>query len=260
MAAAVVHADVFHPFALDAQRVVGDRRLAARQESNPRALADIEVERLLEFSGNHAGLLKVVFFASQQGELALHPNAITLFVNQDSVWDECQKIWDSLDAEEQAELKALATGQTTDGVGLLRLKFKGLIIERQDGACAIFSPMLQIFVSAAAQGARDIIGPLIVLRQDSPIVTIDGRIVNLNALESALFRLLHTRRPQTCSRAELIAELLRAEGGRRQATGSPDRRLEKVIEQIRSKIEIPGRVYLIATAEGGYRLIGQDSK
>jgi hypothetical protein len=236
------------------------RRLAARQESNPRPLDDGEIERLLEISGNHAGLLRTIFFASRQGELALHPNAITLFINQDSVWEECQKIWDSLDAEEQADLKALATSETPNGMGLRRLKFKGVIIERQDGTYAIFSPLFLAFVSAFAQSGRDQIGPVVILKPDPMAVTIDGKTSDLNPLEFALFRLLYERRPQTCSRTELINVLLSAEAGEHSHPGPPERRLKKIIDQIRTKIEIPGRIYVISDAEGEYHLIGQDGK
>lgn len=225
-------------------------RLAARQEVYPRPLSDAEIHRLVEITGGHAGLLKQAYEATRHGARALEPNLLTILLSKRLIWAECEKIWESLEDYESADLQAVALGQTPRGAGIPPLKVKGLLLENLEQQFSIFCRLFAEFVKAKVGAPPPPPGPDIALDQSSHTVTVDGRTVLLTPVEHELFRLLYERRPEPCGYPELVNRLMAVEPG-----GNPHRRLEQYMNQLRSKIDLPGKSYILSTPDHGWQLL-----
>jgi hypothetical protein len=122
------------------------RRLAARQVP-PRPLSEAEGRRFFDLSGGHAGLLRALFFATQYTpELAavvMSPTEWVRLADHADVEGECRKIWDSLEVEEQADLRRLARQQAPSAEGLRRLERRGLARAHFNRAPELFSPVFE---------------------------------------------------------------------------------------------------------------------
>ena len=127
------------------------RRLAARQVP-PRPLTEFEAKRLVSLAGGHAGLLRSMFFATQyNSELAaaaISPEGWTRLAEHADVEGECRKIWDSLEAEEQADLGRIVLGQTPSADGLRRLERRGLVKLHLNRPSEIFAPVFERCVTS----------------------------------------------------------------------------------------------------------------
>ncbi len=230
-------------------------RMAARQTSYPRPLSDAELRRLVEITGGHAGLLKQVYEATRHGERALDPNLSGLLMGKQLVWAECDKIWESLEDFELADLQAIALGRTSSGRGMSALTAKGLVLQNVNAQPAIFCPLLAEYTKAKAGSVTPPQGSHITLDSGARSIKIDDRTIPLMPTEFELFKFLLERRPQLCSYDELINHLMDLEPG-----GNPHRRLEQYLTRVRAKVEQSGRPCLVQVAGRGWRLVGEDGQ
>jgi hypothetical protein len=235
------------------------RRLAGRQ-APPRTLTELEARQLYHLSGGHAGLLRSLFFATQyNAELAaasLSNSDWTRLAEHADVESEARKIWDSLEPDEQADLRQILLGRAASPDGLRRLERRGLVSARFDSPPRLFSPIWERCLQAILELQPDEGGP-------EPDVEFTGvgkqvRVANhlvtdLLAPEFAILRCLHSSGSEACSRATLVEAMREAEQDERgsQARGDPLRRLEVYVRQLRAKLGPAG--HRVQPAGDGYR-------
>lgn len=238
--------------AADAELMI--ERLALRW-SLPQTLNEKEKQRLLEASGGHAGLLKAMLLATQRDHYVslMAPNLIEKMRGYKEVEPECQKIWESLEAEETADLLALASRHKPVGEGLPLLQRKGLIRPRSDGAYDLFSPLFFNFVRDTwAEGRFTII-----LVPGQKTIRIGDRVINdLNEIEFRLFACLYEHQGTSVPRPDLIREMIEGEAGQPLFPVRPERRLDSYMTEIKHKVDTPDQEYVIYEPEGYYRLRG----
>jgi len=126
----------------DARQMIG--YLASRRFIE---LSERDTARLIEFSGGHAGLLKVILslLGDTHRESVMAEISLAL-KDEPAVQAECRKVWDSLPESEQTALLALAGGGQADLQALRRLKRKGLVRESHPESPLLFSPLFADFI------------------------------------------------------------------------------------------------------------------
>jgi|GEM_PF-586775 len=239
------------------------RRLAARQ-TPPRPLSEPEARRLFDLSGGHAGLLRALFFATQSApELAavvMSPSEWVRLADHADVEGECRKIWDSLEVEEQADLRRLARQQPASADGLRRLERRGLARAHFNRAPELFSPVfercLKTIIGDAGEGQAAPPPPAaeVEFLELGRQVRVDGQLVtNLLAPEYEVLRCLAAAAPEPCEMLTLIEAMRLAEQQERAGKlhGDPLRRLDNTLRQLKAKLGPAGR--RIQPAGEGYR-------
>jgi hypothetical protein len=226
------------------------RRLASRQrEAPPAVLAEADVRRLYELGGGHGGLMRSLFFAARGGALGPTFDSAALAADAD-VADECRKIWDSLEPEEQADLRRLIAQQPATPDGLRRLERRGLVRPGLD----LFSPVFARFlVQEAGLALRESLSVEFV--ESDRLVRVGGRpIGGLSPAEFEILRCLARARPGPCSRLRLIEAMRLGErsGLSEAVSGDPLRRLEQHVQRLAARLGPAGR--LILAEADGYRL------
>lgn len=202
-------------------------------------LSPAAVETLLAWSGNHPGLLRAILTAMHR-DPSIRVGATEALSRLQSHFDvlpECEHIWESLEAEEQAALIAIARGTApTERDGLRPLEAKGVIHTRA-GGYAIRSPIFAAFVASQlpSQAGR---GPF----EFDPArneVRINGYpIRDLSPVELSLLRRICERYPQPASRADLLADMLNHESLARQYGGSPEARLSQYLAGLKRRLDL----------------------
>jgi hypothetical protein len=222
------------------------RRLAARQVP-PRALPELEARRLCELSGGHAGLLRSLFFATHYSS-ALAAASVSSddwpqLAEHADVEGECRKIWDSLEPEEQADLRQIVMGGAPTPDGLRRLERRGLVRLRLNRAAEVFSPIFQrcllaiLGLNAAPAPAAP--GVVVEFLDGSRQVRVNGQLfTNLIAPEVELLRCLARSAPAACPLPALVDAMRLAEQVERpeSARGDPLRRLEDYVRSLKAKL------------------------
>ncbi len=239
------------------------RRLAARQ-APPRNLSEPEARRLFDLSGGHAGLLKALFFATQYAPelaaLVMSPTEWVRLADNADVEGECRKIWDSLEVEEQDDLRRLARQQAASADGLRRLERRGLARAHFNHAPEVFSPVfehcLKAILGDTTDGAAATPPPAaaVVFLELGRQVRVEGQLVtNLLAPEYEVLRCLTVAAPESCERLTLIEAMRLAEQHERAGRqhGDPLRRLDNYLRQLKAKLGPAGR--RIQPAGDGYR-------
>ena len=242
------------------------RRLAARQVPE-RHLPELEARRLYELSGGHAGLLRSLFFATHySAELAaasISASDWTVLASHADVEGECRKIWDSLETEEQADLRRLAQQETPSADGLRRLERRGLVRLHLNRGPEFFSPIFERCLPELAGIGGSANGRLggearlmeVEFTGIGHQARVNGQLVtSLLAPEYEILRCLAATSPEPCSRLQLIDAMRLAEQVERseRAQGNPLRRLDEYVRQLKAKIGPAGQH--IQPAGDGYRL------
>jgi hypothetical protein len=237
------------------------RRLAGRQ-APPRTLTELEARQLYHLSGGHAGLLRSLFFATQyNAELAAASLSNTdwpRLAEHADVEGEARKIWDSLEPDEQADLRQLLLGLSPSPEGLRRLERRGLVEARFDHPPRLFSPIWEHCLQAILelQSVRPDSEPELEFTGVGRQVRVAGSLVtDLLSPEFAILRCLHASLPEPCSRATLVEAMRVAEQDERggQARGDPLRRLDAYVRQMRAKLGPAG--YRVQPAGDGFRWV-----
>jgi hypothetical protein len=240
------------------------RRLAARQVP-ARALSEPEARRLFDLSGGHAGLLRALFFATQYTpDLAaslMSPSEWTRLADHADVEGECRKIWDSLEVEEQDDLRRLARRQAPTADGLRRLERRGLARAHFSRPPELFSPVFERCLHAIL-GEAGSNGSATHPAANAPVeflelgrqVRIDGHLItDLLAPEYEVLRCLTNSAPEPCELLTMIEAMRLAEQLERSGkpSGDPLRRLDNYLRQLKAKLGPAG--HRLQPAGQGYR-------
>ncbi len=243
---------------LEADALLMLQRLAARQDP-PRPLPAAEARRLVELGGGHAGLLRSMFFATQyNSELAaasLSSDRWEQLADSADVEGECRKIWDSLEVEEQDDLRRVWQGQAPTADGLRRLERRGLVRAHLTRPPELFSPIFEKCLPACAGLAAPDRRPTVEFTGVAHQARVNGQLVtNLLRPEYELLRCLAACSPEPCERLALIEAMRLAEQQERSERlhGDPLRRLDEYMQRLKAKLGPAGQ--LITPAGDGYRL------
>jgi DNA-binding winged helix-turn-helix (wHTH) protein len=238
------------------------QRLADRRNIQ---LEEAVITRILAISGRHPGLIRAIFSSLVADPLI----SVEILANEPSVVDECQRIWYSLDSEQQKGLLQLtanmqarlgAGGLGADKMGTGGKSADGMVIggvgagskggiSLSSGSLSEFErlgllalgPTRPVFASTLITHFLDQTqlqaGSLLTIDSKLRLVWINGeKMTNLTQLEFRLLEFLYQHPAQVCSRDELAAYLYPKEpnpGG----MGINETRLDSVIKRLRSKIE-----------------------
>lgn len=244
-------------------------RLASRLPQ-PRQLDHLEISRLIEATGGHAGLLKASFYATRAGEEALESNLIEMLINNAGVMDDARKIWESVEDFEREGLMMVVSGKAIKGAARDALLARGLICESTDDSQAIFCPIFEAFVAQKANvplsglsfsrmqvEAKGVPEIRVYGSSNAKRVRVGDKLVEgFNRVELELLQLLVEKRGQEVTRAELLESALAAETESPTGWGKIDQVVDRAIIEIRKKIE-PGntlRPYIVSTPNSGYKL------
>ena len=222
-------------------------------------LSDEEIRRLLEVSGCHAGLLKAILWAARQ-DASLNlaaPDLVERLRGHKDVEPECEKIWESLERAEIADLSALVSRGWPLGAGVQPLLKKGLIRERLDGTYDVFTPLFAEFIWDNLPDGRFAI-KLIPDRREARIH--DRVIKNFHPVGFELLSALYRQRPAPVSRRDLFERMADAERGGHRLPGPTEQRLAGYLAEVKRKIDTEQQEYVLLEPDGSYRLIGPDGK
>lgn len=228
------------------------QRLAARHEP-PVTISASQAQRMYALSGGHPGLLRASFFAIQRGVDVTAPDIVERLMHFADIQAACQKIWNSLEPEEQNMLQDILRRKNIAADDLQHLERRGLMRQRFGMHAEFMSPLLEYFVG----GLIGVTPPRVLPIEFDPhghVRVYRQPITNLTRVEYELLRHLFVRRPQVCPYGDLIEVMRLAE--HREPTvnvrGSPPRRLEEYIQQIKAKLGPLG--HLIQSTSDGYRM------
>lgn len=232
----------------DAGRVLD--QLQARKEST---LPVAQRELLLTACAGHPGLLVAAFDALVSLPAGQEPTLAALA--QDSrVDEECRKLWEGLDLDEQWSLVRLVTGypEPAESEPLNLLELKGLVV-RSGNNWQVFSPLfLEHCLARANQESYEIN-----IDEDTASVWVSGKnVTDLSPLEFDLIKFLFRKRGKVCSRDEILIALYPSEFSGTHLPELSDNRVDNLIRRLRDKVEpLPNRQRLIRTVRGhGYML------
>lgn len=242
-----------------------DARVMARQLAEQWGLAHrltpACVQRVLELSGNHSGLLKAILLAMRHNEQIspVAPDALEKLQTHQDVLPECERIWESLETEETDDLAAIAGQQPPAGSGVTQLLTKGLIRAGAAGDYEIASPLFAALVASRSAPSSDGSAPGRVRIEFDPMrgeVRIDGHAVrHLGAVELRLLAKICECYPQPATCAELLVEMLAVEPVPRRYGGSPDARLAQYLTELKRRLDLVKLDCLNIRNDGGCRLM-----
>ncbi|MCX7838029.1 MAG: AAA family ATPase [Anaerolineae bacterium] len=229
------------------------QRLAARHEP-PLTISATQAQRMYALSGGHPGLLRAIFFVAQRGVDVTAADVIERMLQFDDIQKVCQKIWNSLEPEEQNRLQDVLRRKNISADDLQHLERRGLMRLRFGTYAEFTSPLLERFVGGliGLMAGRE---PPIEFIEPNAHVRVYGQLITtLTRVEYEILRHLFVRRPQVCPYSDLIEVMRLAE--HREPTvnvhGHPLRRLEQYIQQIKAKLG-PASVLIQSTSDG-YRM------
>jgi hypothetical protein len=234
-------------------------RLDAHKNGAPHQLTAEETHRILELSGGHAGLIGVVYQATNrphdpQAIDLMSSDIIELLSAQNIVRAECDKILESLTPVELSSLQELASGANSDGSAIPVLKRKGLVKENLDGQRTIFSPLLREAAKHATHpaSASDSEAPHSHLRVDPEnrtVISSSGKAqVTLSVPEFELFVTLFQKMPEPGTEIDLVNHLMAVEPG-----GDPEQRVQDHVAALNERLQTLG--LKIQTSADGYYLL-----
>jgi DNA-binding winged helix-turn-helix (wHTH) protein len=230
---------------IDAQRIIS--QLEARKQHE---LTDSERKGLMDMSGGHPGMLLAVFDALARKDAGSVIDADEQLLRIAGVRAECQKLWDSLDADEQWALSCAEAGlagqDATPAHKLLILK--GLIVQSPEDKWRVFSSLLGSFIAQTGEQVRD---EFRVDENTASVWAAGKQVTNLTRLEFELAKLFYDHPGQVLTRDDILIHLYPDEF--RDAENS---RIDTLVRRLRAKVEpFPGQPRYILTVRGhGYKL------
>lgn len=214
---------------------------------------------VIEWSGAHPGLMKAILNIGNRNpafDFGSRDSLQRLFGHKDML-PECDKVWASLEEDEQQALISAFSGGAPDARLMGRLRNKELVRERSRGAYAAFSPVFEDYVrglatAGAASGAEaqpaNPAGTVVQLDAASSSIRINGRkVADIDETEYRLFERLYSRRNTPVTNRALL-EVMLASGSVATArfSGMPEQRLERYMGALMSKVNAGGHVYIVA--------------
>ena len=233
--------------AADANRII-----AQIEERKAVSLSATVRKQILALSGGHPGLIvTLISLAKKKGESAWSDWEGWL-QNEDTVHEECLKIWLGLNEDERLCLQEIAQGLTATSKSVVgNLTLKGLVSGGSAGG-GFFSPLFAGFVKSHDDSAE--LGVLTV--DDAYNVVKIGRreIGNLTASEFKLISYLASRNGEVCNREDILKNLYPNEDSEVVVN---DNRIDSLVRHVRKKIESGGNKpkYLLTVHGVGYQLV-----
>lgn len=229
------------------------QRLAARHEP-PLTISTTQAQRMYALSGGHPGLLRAIFFVAQRGVDVNAPNIVEQLIQYADIQAACQKIWTSLEPEEQNRLQDVSRRKNISAEDLQHLERRGLMRLRFGMYAEFTSPLMERFVGGLI-GVMPSREPPIEFIEPNAHVRVYGQLITtLTRVEYEILRHLFVRRPHVCPYTDLI-EVMRLAEHREpmvDVRGNPLRRLEQYIQQIKAKLGSAS--VLIQSTSEGYRM------
>lgn len=236
----------------DARRLV--EYLSGKQGS---PLRDELAELVIELSGGHPGLIQriqALLTGSEPTVLASLQGVVAELSGKRPIRQECRRLWDELEAEEQEGLLAVAGGgeSALDADRRRALERKGLVVVGDGGGSSIFSPIFEAFLqSQLAYGHRS---GLKGVRCDFTTgqIWVDDREVTLTLSETQrrLVRSLSQRAGAVCTYDEIAEEVWGV------GEGVSPGAIYELVKRVRKKVEPDWREpsYIVTVPGGGYRI------
>jgi DNA-binding winged helix-turn-helix (wHTH) protein len=215
--------------------------------------------RVIELSGGHPGLTERIYGSLRPdiSEVASPLQAMAAELNREwPIQKECRRLWDELEDEEHAGLRALVQGETLPPGTVHRqaLEAKGLVVERGDGRLAIFSPVFQAFVQQESARHQPTTCRGLSYEADTRQIMLDGEDITreLSLDQYALIVFLCQRPGAVCKKDE-IAQAVWPDQSQE---GITDDQIYQLIRRVREKVEPdPLKPCYVVTVRGqGYRL------
>jgi hypothetical protein len=211
----------------------------AMSQNPPHPISDMEVKRLYELSGGHAGLLRPIFFARSEIGGWMVPDVLERLDALPDIQFGCQKIWESVEAEEQAGLKIILERATPSTDDLHRLQRRGLIRMRFGVYPEFFSPVFARYLGGTMGVTPSQDSEAIDFSLPVPQVRVYGQLItNLTFPEYDLLSCLYNQMPAHVLFAQLI-QVMRLAEQRVPAMnehGNPLHRLEQYIQHLKAKL------------------------
>lgn len=207
-------------------------------------LANEDMDRLLELSGGHPGLIDALVVDSCTDSAVLWQDGLSR-----GATEECRKIWVGLAEDERLTLSRLAAKRVVDNSdsAYLLLSLKGLITSGQI-FCVVFTRyVLNLGLSSKRLFSIDEKAHVVWIGND-PITTLRDR-------EFKLLKLLHDRAGTVVERDAVLAAVYPED--RLTRSENEENRLDAMIKRLRAKIEpIPSSPsYLQTVPSVGFRLV-----
>lgn len=218
------------------------QRLRAR-EPYPDRYREQLLEELFEMAGGHAGLERTLFYAVRNG---IAPDQLPDNVD---VYEECKKIWTSLEPPERLTLQKVSRSEPVTADELRPVQRRGMVRARYGRTPEIFSPVFDRFLQKQST-VRVPSEPGAAAAPPGPGMNFeftghpwqvrvgDTLVVNLSPAEYEILRLLHVNRGRACARLELLQAFQGAEFFDRgeKPLGPPLERLTAYIRRLRAKL------------------------
>jgi DNA-binding winged helix-turn-helix (wHTH) protein len=233
------------------------RFVAYQMQEHGGALGDERINLLVQLSGGHPGILERIYRILETVEVdptGSLEDAALRFGEKRPIRQECRRLWDELEEEEQEGLLAL-TGAGEPALGSVQrraLEAKGLVSLQEAGALSIFSPIFGTFVGRELIRRRGAVAQGIHCDLGTGQVWVDGREVTLELsdLQRNLLRFLFQRAGAVCTYDEIVYEIWGV--GRGVTPGA----IYELVKRVRQKVEPDWRNprYLVTVPREGYRL------
>lgn len=121
------------------------RRLGSRLNP-PRSLSDSDAKRLHELCAGHAGLVSAAFSAWVNQGVTSEPPTLSLLADDSGIKNECEKIWRSLEEQEQDTLIHLRDHGESKNPALTQLANRSLVQISLDKDVEIASPLFEHYI------------------------------------------------------------------------------------------------------------------
>ena len=212
---------------------------------------------VIGLAGGHIGLLDRIYDALASNGFGLYPPASpdpVKLLQQPAIQQECRRLWDELEAEDQRGLLALVAGgrKSLDRVQRWDLEAKGLVRAKARGDLVISSPVFGAFVKLKIEHAQDKQTKGVHCDLQTGRVWVDERELTseLTDLQHRFIMLLYEKDGGVLTYEEIADQVYDAEEG--VAPGA----IYELVSRLREEVESnPKKPQYIITVRGiGYQL------
>jgi len=217
-------------------------------------LSATTVETLLAWSGNHPGLLRAILAAMRRSSSRPPDASLARLQSDYNVMSECERIWESLEAEEHVALISIARQGRAAYDELKPLLAKGLVERSLSDGYRIRSPLFAAFVKEQTrpEGGHGLF-EFDPARNEARIY---GHVIRaLDSVELSLLRRICQCYPQSAARAQLLADMQASETLPRRYSGSPDARLSQYLMGLKRRLALAELDCLRIHSDGSCQLV-----
>ena len=222
-----------------------------------------DVNFVYQWTGGHPGYLEGVsrilgnaLAAMDQGSkgkgdrFVFHRGLIDQLRQDPTLHMESEKIWDSCTSDQQETLRLLFSGLETDARCVSQLMKRHILVRMKEelrAFCRLFAEYVLAHQTDAAGGDG------IHVDDESGEVSVNGRQIDLTALEYQLLKLLFENSNRIVDKYQIVQDVWGDDG----LLEVDDARIEKLISRLRQKVEPDpsNPVYIVTVRGRGYRLV-----